>query len=192
MFTIKENFKPACASAWNLLQALAPGGAAYRQAFERAATLQLEACLKRIHTEGLASDGSPTGSYSSRPLYVNPARSGQAFAPAGKQGRTVFARSGRAHTSAWFGGGYAQWRAQSGLPADRVLLSVSGGLRQGLRVMKTNKGFGLGWPDEASFRLALCFEKRYGKKIWAATEQEKRELYQFIKSSLLSFKGPAR
>lgn len=142
-------------------------------ALQVAADGQLSLCTDRIHTRGIASDGTDIGQYSSTPIYVNPKNSPAPFQPAGKTGKTVFAKSGQPHLTRYFDQGYRQYREEVGLSADRVVLTLRGDLRDGLSVIKTSAGYGLGWSDESLYDLSQYLEKKYAKPIWAPTAGER-------------------
>lgn len=73
-------------------------------------------------------------------------------------------------------GGYKQFRQVQGRPADKVNLSLSGDMNTQLTVQPTAKGYGYGWPEGdikgGRLQRAKHLEKKYGKKIWALTDEE--------------------
>lgn len=52
-------------------------------------------------------------------------------------------------------------------------LTLSGQLASQFSVIESAAGYGLGWTDEEKVNRALAFESKYGKKIWALTDDEK-------------------
>ena len=184
MLSFKTNITEIINRKIERLTAIMPGGEVYDQALHTSTDGQLTACVERIHTQGRASDGSDIGQYSTSPTYINPAKSPTGFEAAGKGGKTVFARSGKPHLTRYFAEGYKQYRAQIGLPSDHVTLTLRGDLRDGLTVIKTEAGYGLGWPDAALRDLADALESKYAKKIWASTEEERSAMVEQITESV--------
>jgi hypothetical protein len=176
MFSFKTNITDIINHKLEKLHAIMPGGEVYDAALHASTDVQLTACVERIHTEGRASDGGDIGQYSTSPAYVNPAKSPRGFEAAGKSGKTVFARSGKPHLTRYFAEGYKQYREQIGLPSDKVTLTLRGDLRDGLAVIRTEAGYGLGWGDTDLAARAEALEERYGKKIWSPTEQEQANM----------------
>jgi hypothetical protein len=176
MLGFHSNANTIIARVTDRLHSLQPGGAVYDRAMREAADTQLKACVQRIHVAGTASDGGDIGQYSSRPMYMNPKNSPTSFQPVGKTGRTVFAKTGQPHVTKYFDAGYKGFRQEAGLAADKVVLTLRGDLRDGLAVVNTAGGYGLGWADEKLSELADNLEKKYAKAIWAPTANEKIEL----------------
>ena len=71
-----------------------------------------------------------------------------------------------------------------GLTADRVVLTLRGDLRDGLSVIRTSSGYGLGWRDANLYELSQRLEERYGKKIWSPTADEKAAIINIISEKL--------
>jgi hypothetical protein len=184
MLTFHSNIHSIISKNLAQLQQLRPGGAVYDKALHSAADAQLTACTQRIHSSGQAGDGSDIGSYSIAPVYVNPKNSPASFSPVGKTGKTAFASTGQPHLTRYFDQGYMAYRRQLGLAADKVVLTLRGDLRDGLAVIQTPRGYGLGWHDENLYTLARALEKKYQKKIWAATEQERSEAVKVVRKGM--------
>jgi len=184
MLTIHSNLDATISKIYSRLKAIQPGGAVYDDAFHHAADEQLKASAQRIHTDGRASDGSDIGQYSTTPIYVNPKNSPTSFQPAGKTGKTTFAKTGQPHLTRYFDQGYRDYRQQIGLAADKVVLTLRGDLRDGLSVIQTAKGYGLGWSDENLYTLSQTLERRYDKQIWPPTADEKAAIIKTVREKL--------
>ena len=186
MLTIHSNSDTVINRVLDRIHDLEPGGAVYTVAMKDAADNQLKATVQRIHVAGTASDGGDIGQYSSTPMYMNPKNSPTSFQPVGKAGRTVFASTGQPHLTRYFDAGYKAFRQEAGLTSDRVVLTLRGDLRDGLAVIQTSSGYGLGWSDENLYELAGKLEEKYQKKIWSPTESEKVELLRAFEEKVRS------
>ena len=182
MLSIHSNITSVVDHIHSRLQLIKPGGAIYDKAMNEAAETQLRSTTQRIHVTGTASDDSVIGQYSTSPIYVNPKNSPTSFQLVGKTGKTNFARTGQPHLTRYFDQGYKNYRQQIGLTADKVVLTLRGDLRDGLSVIRTTKGYGLGWSDAHLYELSQKLEQRYGKKIWSPTAQEKSAIVKSIRS----------
>lgn len=189
MLTIHSNTDVTVGHILARLKAIQPGGAVFDKAINEAADTQLKSTVQRIHVNGTASDGSVIGQYSAMPIYVNPKNSPSSFQPVGKTGRAVFAKTGQPHLTRYFDQGYKDYRQQIGLAADKVVLTLRGDLRDGLSVIQTPNGYGLGWSDEGLYDLSQKLEQRYGKKIWSPTADEKAVIVKIISEKLAIDKG---
>ena len=173
MLTIHSNLNTIITSKLARLRDIQPGGAVYDHAMHEAADTQLRSCIQRIHVAGMASDGGDIGQYGTMPMYVNPKNSPATFQPQGKTGRTTFASTGQPHLTRYFDQGYKGFRQEIGLTSDKVVLSLRGELRDGLMLIPSAHGYGLGWADEQLHKLSQMLEEKYAKSIWAATASEK-------------------
>lgn len=173
MLTILSTLDKTIASILMRVEELQSANGALDAAMHSAADEQLSLCRDRIHTRGIASDGSDIGQYSSTPMYVDPNASPGTFQPVGKTGRTVFASTGKPHLTKYFDQGYKQFRQEAGLANDKVTLTLRGDLRDQLTVIKTSAGYGLGWTDDSLYELSQQLERKYSKPIWAPTAGER-------------------
>jgi hypothetical protein len=64
-------------------------------------------------------------------------------------------------------------------------LVSTGALRDKLMAQQTQKGIGLSWPSSELYERAQKLEKRYGKKIWNSTEDEKQKLLSETEQQIL-------
>ena len=184
MLSLHSNITSVVDHIQSRLQQVKPGGAVYDKAMNEAAETQLRSATQRIHVTGTASDGTVIGQYSTSPIYINPKNSPSSFQPVGKTGKINFARTGQPHLTRYFDQGYKDYRQQMGLTADRVVLTLRGDLRDGLSVIRTQNGYGLGWSDANLYDLSQKLEERYGKKIWSPTTQEKAAIVKHISEKL--------
>jgi hypothetical protein len=180
MLTLHSNGNAVIAGIQDRMRAIQPGGKVYEAAMQEAADGQHQACVQRIHVMGKASDGSDIGQYSTAPMYVNPKNSPGSFQPMGKAGKDTFTSTGKPHLTKYFEQGYRQYREETGLSSDKVLLVLRGGLRDGIKVKSVSQGYTLCWDSEELSQLADALEKKYGKAIWAATHTERLEILRII------------
>lgn len=154
------------------------GNAKYDNVVRTVALNALGDVKARIHQQGKASDGSDIGKYSTEPIYVSEKENpGKSFGrPIGKTGRSKFAsgeKAGQDHASRFFPGGYNEYKTKIGRnQLGKVNLSLSGQLDTQFTLVATAMGYGLGWANDEMFERAGHLEKKYGKKIWALTEEE--------------------
>ena len=180
MLSIHSNINTIINSRLSQLREIQSGGAVYDAAMHDAADTQLRNITQRIHTDGRASDGLDIGQYSITPMYMNPKNSPVAFQPVGKTGRDTFIKSGKPHLTRYFDQGYRAFREEVGLPSDKVVLTLSGALRDGLLVMPAAGGYILCWSDASLYELSQALEAKYQKAIWAATAEERAEMVRAI------------
>lgn len=126
----------------------------------------------RIFEQGKAADGSPIGSYSTDPTYINPADSPQKFSPVGKTGRSTF-KNGKPHVTRYFGGGYKQFRATVGRESGTVNLDLFGDMRRNYVAGWVGaQKYAYGFVNPAEAAKAEGNEKRFQKEVFALTEEE--------------------
>jgi hypothetical protein len=179
------------------IESFFPGAAGYEGLLRTVATTLLADVKTRIHEKGIASDGSAIGQYSTKPMYVSStANIGSAAKfgrPIGKTGRSKFQsgkRKGADHASRYFPGGYNEFKTKIGRnQLGSVNLSLSGDMNSQLTVQATSNGFGFGWPDGtgkgSKFQRAGFLEKKYGKKIWGLTDEEKVKTISLAKNYVI-------
>lgn len=121
---------------------------------------------KRIHVQGLASDGQAIGTYS--PGYMK-VRTGSY----GKGDKGVFTRGVRK----------GQARPNYNRTSDsKVILSLTRQMENDLAVceqdpFKTERGYGIGYRNIDNYNKSLYAESTYRKRIFSLTEQEKQAVY---------------
>lgn len=162
------------------------GGSAHDRISRIGAESMLSEVRERIHSKGLAADGSAIGQYSRKPMYVslksNIGNNKSFGQPAGKNGNTTFS-SGKKHKAKYFGEGYSQFKTAIGRnQLGSVNLTLSGTMQNQLVVLPKNGGYGLGFSNSELLKRALFFEeKKYKKRIWALSIDEKAILKEVIK-----------
>lgn len=169
------------------IESFFPGAVGYEALLRTVATTMIADIKTRIHENGIASDGSKIGSYSTKPMYVGKKSNvGKDFGrPIGKTGKSKFKggkKKGEDHTSRYFEGGYNQYKSAIGRNTiGSVNLSLSGQLNNQLTIKPTENGYGIGWLGDTKksgkkslpmIDLAKALEKKYGKRIWGLTEEE--------------------
>jgi hypothetical protein len=175
MIRVVTNVPEVIRSLNGKIESFFPGAGNYEGLLRTVATTTMAEMKTRIHENGLASDGTLIGKYSRKPMYVSKsANVGRSFGrPIGKTGKSKF-KSGADHSSRYFPGGYDEYKTTIGRnKLGSVNLSLSGQLNSQLSIQPTETGYGIGWEDAEKFKIAKAMEKKYGKKIWALTEEEK-------------------
>ena len=149
--------------------------------------------VQRIFNKGLAADGSPIGSYSTKPAYFNPKQKGQsgvpkpriglpqtrvvkgkrqpALSPIGKGGQTVF-KNGRPHKTAYVKTGYAGFRKAYGRQNSRVDLNLTGSLFLSVQLATTKSGVILFFATQNEAKKARGNELKFGKIIFNTNSKE--------------------
>lgn len=125
--------------------------------------------IERIFDDGLASDGSQIGQYSTRPISISrknqPTNTGQTY----------------------FKGGYKEFRAKAGRQNSYVDLALTTELR---REFSTNVSFVDGswqWSIVTNKDKANGNEKRFGKRIFALSEDESVRHAKRIERKLIQY-----
>jgi hypothetical protein len=117
---------------------------------------------RRIHVQGMASDGSGIGTYSSGYMKV---RTGTY--------KTAHYRSGAKKGAA---------RPKYNRSADtKVILSLTRQMEQDYTIIPMNDGFAAGYNNDLSMRKAMWAQERYGKEILALTDEERAAMMQIAK-----------
>lgn len=187
------------------LKTFMKGGEGYDSVLRTVATSALGAVKTRIHEQGKAADGSDIGQYNAtNPLYVNPDNSPVKFQPAGKK-EAVYSigahkQSGKAIRTTLTGNvstkkevktsikgnnherktkyfaSYKDFRSEIHRPVDKVNLSLTGQQNNQFVVIATEDGYGLGWNNSEMPKRARGQEVKYGKPIYALTEDEQKKV----------------
>ncbi len=124
----------------------------------------------RIHTEGIAADGSQIGTYTKGYMSVRTGvyKSNSTITKGKKKGETsntgVFTKEENK----------GQARPKYNRTNDtKVILSLTRQMESDLSVQPTEKGYGLGYNNSANADKAKWAEDKYKKKIFALTDPEK-------------------
>lgn len=193
--------QPALDNLLRKISEISPGGQVHDMAMREAGSSTLGNMIVRIHEEGKASDGSDIGTYSTKPIYINPKNSPVKFGTSGKykdytdgNGNRVLKpatdtfkggrRAGEKHTTKYFDGGYKEFREDAGRDSSKVNLDLTGGLKQGLQLLPTSRSYSIGFMNDEQARRAEGLEKKYGKKIWSLTSGEKLEFVNLFSKAV--------
>lgn len=164
---------------------LAVGGDAYDAVMRICASTAHADISKRIFEKGLAADGSKIGEYSTNPIYVSSENSTKKLAASGKNSTKPTFKNGNQRKSRYFAGGYNQFKTEIGRnKLGSVNLFLSGQLANQFAIVKTSRGYGLGWSNTEMFERVGHLEKKYGKKIFAMTEDELKNAQSVAESEL--------
>jgi hypothetical protein len=131
---------------------------------------------QRIFTEGLATDGTPIGQYSTRPYYQNPnALVGVptgGIVPQGRTGKTQF-KNGKAYKTRYLARGYAELRELTGRQSNTVDLNFSGSLERSIQVVQEDSTAFIRYTNEIETEKMIGNELRFGRTISEPTEDER-------------------
>lgn len=137
-------------------------------------------------TQGIAVNGSAIGSYSNRPMYVNPNLSPKKFAPMGKNGQVKF-KNGRPHRTKYFIG-YREFRGQIGRDITKVNLQLTGRLRLDWILNQQGSNWVIGWRSKYGALVSRGNEQRFGKLIFGISKKDQEQIVliqnEFIKKAL--------
>lgn len=152
--------------------------------------------INRVFKDGLTSDESNIGKYSTEPIYVSIASvnsqvRASSLKPRGKQKGSRAAATKRTklvtnkfngrkipqeRSSMYLAGGYFEFRAVVGRQNDKVDLALTFALRNSIQVGTTENGATLAFNNENELKKAEGNEKRFGKIIFDASEMEIQRL----------------
>lgn len=143
--------------------------------------------IRRVHQEGVNSKGRAIGSYSTKPLYVNPNKSPVRFSPKGKDGKGAF-KNGRRRSTRYFEGGYKGFKRQIGRlrESNNVNLKLFGDLERGFIPEKRGNKWVIGIVS-SQLRKYEGLEKRYGQP-YGVSEKDSEYINQTIQLRLQQIK----
>lgn len=129
----------------------------------------------RIHTQGIASDGSQIGTYSDSYMSVRTGvyKSNSAITKGKDKGKTrnvgVFTK----------GENKGESRPNFNRTADsKVILSLTRQMESDFSVQATEKGYGLGFNNSLNFDKSQWVEATYKKPIYPLTSSEKEQVIE--------------
>lgn len=141
--------------------------------------------LRRVHNEGKAVSGN-IGKYSTKPLYVNPAKAGvRQFSKKGKTGKTVF-KNGKPHKTGYFSG-YGSFKSAIGF-STTVNMEVTGRLRADWVILRSGSTYQIGFQSSYGKKISEGNEDHFGKQIWGVTDDDRRINTQIINRYLAKLK----
>lgn len=147
-----------------------------RRRIQTAASIVVLAEMKqRIFSDGIATDGSAIGQYSTNPFYQNPddlvgVPSSQ-VKPLGKNGSATF-KNGKKKVTRYLPQGYAELREILGRQAETVDLNLSGSLERDFTIGDNDGNIAVGIINEESIQKMDDNEERFGKEISFPTDDE--------------------
>jgi len=143
----------------------------------------LAAIKKRIFTDGLNSNNSQIGNYSTVPVYATRKQFTKpgAFVPQGetqylatiKRGDKTYQRKAKVKTM-YLPEGYKQLRDIQGLPTDKVNLKYSGKTQKAYIMEETTEAVLLGLNTYRASGIRSKQERRFNAPIFIGTETELR------------------
>lgn len=148
-----------------------------KERISTAAAFRVIAELKqRIFSDGLATDGTLIGTYSTTPYYQNPINligvSTSGVKPEGKNGQSVFL-NGKAKKTKYLAEGYSELRQLTGRQNATVDLNFSGSVFNSLQVGVRNGRAVIEFTNTESAEILEANETRFGKNIIEPSEQER-------------------
>jgi hypothetical protein len=148
------------------------------------AVTQLAEMKVRIFEEGKDERNGVIGSYSTKPIYVNPNNSPKKFTTVGKTGKSKFS-DGTPHKTRFFAQGYNGFKSEIGRnKIGTVNLSLSRDFQNKMTIIGTSNGWGIGWLEDEKYKRALHFQQKYRKQIFSQTKEEKEITQNVINNYL--------
>jgi hypothetical protein len=130
---------------------------------------------RRVNNEGLDVNMKNIGSYSTRPIYVNPKNSPVKFTPKTKVKKNPVTR--------YFGGGYREFRGFIGRPNEKVTVDLSHKLRNEWRIFFMRTGnYTIGFQSEYGKEVSRGNEAHFKTTIWGITSQDRKMIAETVKS----------
>lgn len=131
--------------------------------------------VERIFTNGIASDGTKIGDYSTKDIYINPNNPnvGIKFPPEGKTGKKVH-KNGDPYKTKYFEG-YKAFRANQGRDSNTVNLDNIGRLKseyENSLKRDSDNAYIAELHSEDNIDKAIGNQARFNKKIFGLTEEE--------------------
>jgi len=172
-----------------LLQVVVGNPETQKRVSNAAAFTVLAQYKRRIFTDGLATDGSAIGQYSSKPFYQNPTKlTGVAVggvSPLGKNGLDTF-KNGRKKKTRYLAGGYKELRDLTGRQSDFVDLNFSGSTEGSIQVGTKGDDVVIGFINEKAAEIMQGNEERFGKEIIAVSQEEREIGVKAARNELLA------
>ena len=135
----------------------------------------------RIFLNGVASDGSSIGSYSTTPMYASINQTSQVRASSlrprgknaqkGQRNQGTF-KNGKPRKSMYLPGGYSEFRKVVGRQNAKVDLMLTGSLKADIRLGTTEGQSVLSFTTDKQKEIAAGNEKRFNKTIFSASQSE--------------------
>ncbi|GHT33573.1 hypothetical protein FACS189434_08020 [Bacteroidia bacterium] len=138
---------------------------------------------KRVHVDGLDSDGSPIGTYSKDYMKVRTGNYPETTLKSGKN-KGNFREKKKTGQAGVFTKGKNKGKSRPTYNRKNdtaVILSLSTQMEESMNVQEVAGGYGIGYSNELAYNKAIWNEARYKKDIWKPTEEE----IQTIKNILI-------
>jgi hypothetical protein len=132
---------------------------------------EIELMTRRIHKEGIASDGSPIGNYSAEYMKVRTRN----FTNSGRISRGP--NKGKVKDAGVISRGLNKGEARPKYNRDgstTVIISLTRQLENDWSVIATTRGYGIGFLNSHNFDKSQWVEATYKRKIFAMTDSEKQ------------------
>lgn len=144
------------------------------------AMLEFNADLKtRIFLDGQDNGGQKIGSYSTEPYYASLKQrqvKTSRLRGQGKNSKDPKFKNGKPRKSMYLQGGYSEFRQVVGRQNAYVDLDLTGQLRESIGLGSTEGNVVVGIRSELEAKKAEGNEKRFGKVIFAPTEEELQKI----------------
>lgn len=146
--------------------------------------------VERIFTDGIASNGTKIGSYSTKDIYINPnsPNVGSKFPPEGKTGKKVH-KNGEPYKTKYFAG-YRAFRANQGRDSNTVNLDNIGRLKseyENSLKRDNDNSYTSEIRSQENIDKAVGNQTRFNKTIFGLTNEE-AETYTEILTNQLNTK----
>ncbi len=174
MFTVASNMNVVIAAELAKISRFDALQICKRQATETVAMFR-----KRIHQEGIASDGSQIGTYSKGYMKVRTGNYGNAGVY--KRGKNA----GKPKNSGVYtrGAKIGQPRPMYNRSNDtKVILSLTRQMEQDMLVMPVQNGYWVGYNNLLNFDKSRWAEKKYNKPIFSLTNEEYDKMINLAKT----------
>jgi len=137
----------------------------------------------RIHKEGKSADGSQIGIYSPGYMKVRTGDFGnRAVKKTGKNKGKAKENDAGVFTR---GRNKGQTRPRYNRTQDStVILSLTRCIEDSMTAIQIENGAGVGWHDELNFNKSHWLEKKYGKKIYALTDEESKTVKEIAENEI--------
>lgn len=144
---------------------------------------------RRIFVDGLASDGSKIGQYSTKQFYQNPNKltgvSIGGVSPLGKNGLDTF-KNGKKKKTRYLSNGYKELRELTGRQSDFVDLNFSGSTEGSIQVGASGDAVVIGFINDKAVEIMQGNEERFGKEIIAVSDEEREIGIKAARNELLA------
>lgn len=153
-----------------------------------AANATLAEFVNRIFVNGEDATGSRIGLYSTKAIYVPSPYPQVSNAKLNRRGKT----GKKTKKTAYMKGGYKEFRQKAGRQNSKVDLNLTGSMFLNVKLGHTGKSYAIGFVNKLYSERGEGFEKKYGKKIFKLSRNEKKLYRTELIKSLNKFKKQLR